>query len=87
MGAGSVITFSGQESPTCRLSGFTITAGEAKYGGGINGNGTHATIMKCVIYKNSAEYGGAIYNTKGLIANCKIEDNRSTYGGALNKVE
>ncbi|MCD6386466.1 hypothetical protein J7M23_11915, partial [Candidatus Sumerlaeota bacterium] len=36
----SVVTFSGSESTSCVLSGFTITHGNAPYGGGINGNGT-----------------------------------------------
>jgi hypothetical protein len=40
---GSVVTFSGSELSTCVLSGFTVTNGSSRFGGGVYGNGTHAT--------------------------------------------
>ena len=40
----SVITLTGSENETCVLSGFTITNGNSVNGGGINGNGSKATI-------------------------------------------
>ena len=69
----SVVTFSGQESASCILSGFTITNGDAIHGGGINGNGTLATIKNnniCGIIKVSALYG-----CSGIIQNNTINAN------------
>ncbi len=64
---GSVVTFSGSESPACQLRGFTITNGyvESYYGGGggiygggsiLSGgqDGTQATIKNCIIIDNTA---------------------------------
>ncbi len=87
----SIITFSGKENENCVLQGVKITYGHGwfhgaiNYGGGINGNGTKATIKKCFIYDNSAlYYGGGIYNCDGLIENCTISDNNARYkGGSL----
>ncbi len=56
--AGSVVTFAGTELTSCVLSGFTITNGDAPYGGGICGNGTLATIQYNIISDNSASSGG-----------------------------
>ena len=71
-----VVTFSGQESESCILQGIEITGGYTTYGGGINGNGTKATIRNCYIYNNHADYcGGGIYNCDGLIDNCTISRN------------
>jgi thermitase len=66
--AGSVVTFSGSETPLCRLSGFTITGGRiapvydddgdeerTHDGAGVRGNGTHATISRCTITGNVAD--------------------------------
>lgn len=83
----SVVTFSGQEDASCTLKGFTITGGDAEYGGGINGNGTYASIVGCVITGNKAKYGGGIANTKGVIASCSIRGNQAQYGPALYGVE
>ena len=48
-GRGSVVTFDGQETPACVLTGFTITNGEAETGGGINARGSEATIEHNVV--------------------------------------
>mgnify|MGYP006294613685 FL=1 len=48
----SVVTFSGGETPACRISGFTITQGAGKIGGGLSGNNTRATIENNIIIDN-----------------------------------
>lgn len=86
---GSVVTFSGSETPACELRGFTITKGYGyDNGGGINGQGTLATIAACTITGNYAGHywgcmayaldgrGGGIHNCDGMIINCTIVDNK-----------
>lgn len=51
---GSVVTFSGKETSACVLSGFTIQNGYGAEGGGIDGNGTRATIKNNIITSNAA---------------------------------
>ena len=77
--SGSVITFSGEESLDFILTGFTITSGRADAGGGVNGNGTLAKILRNVISYNEANSfdgdwsilgdssGGGLYECHGLI--------------------
>jgi hypothetical protein len=90
---GSVVTFAGTESPTCMLSGFTITNGSGTfYGGGIRGNGTLATIQNNIITKNVADVpmfpssgrGGGLYDCDGIIQYNTISENSSwcNEGGA-----
>lgn len=84
--SGSVITFSGDEDETCRLSGFTIQKGSAFYGGGIAGHGTHATIKGNIITSNSADmtHGGGVHGCDGMIEGNVISSNSSNYfGGGL----
>jgi hypothetical protein len=87
-GSGPVVTFSGEESPDCVLSGFTITNG-AGYctGGGIRGNGASATIQYNVISGNRAYpplpipigggLGGGLCNCDGIIRNNIISNNEA----------
>lgn len=93
---GPVVTFEGAEDANCVLSGFTITGGRTFYGmgGGISGNGTGATVIRCVVTGNVASYeevdgggagmpcsGGGIYDCDGLIAFCTVRGNRAYFGG------
>ncbi|MCX7766727.1 MAG: hypothetical protein N2246_08515, partial [Candidatus Sumerlaeia bacterium] len=82
---GSVVTFSGAESPACILSGFTLKFGKTNYGAGINGNATQATIQYNIIRFNQAlNSGGGIYKGNGIIQNNIISDNSaSSNGGGL----
>ena len=81
--AGPALTFDGSESERCVVEGFTITNGRAADGGGINGNGTLATIRYNVITRNVAcggpwpnhGSGGGIYRCNGLIENNVISEN------------
>ncbi|MHC4095892.1 MAG: LamG-like jellyroll fold domain-containing protein [Planctomycetota bacterium] len=82
-GAGPVVTFSGSESQSCVLDGLTITGGNTTGdGGGINGNGTEATIANCVITNNHADgAGGGVSNSNGRIVRCTITGNTAGGGG------
>jgi len=88
-GNGSVVAFTGTETPDCRLEGLTITGGRAGpyptgHGAGIQGNGTLATIRRCVITANVAGgAGGGISRCDGLIERCVIRGNRAAGGGGL----
>jgi hypothetical protein len=80
--SGPVVMFSGSESEECVLSGFTIRNGSAYEGGGIAGDGTHATIENNVITENLGEYqGGGLSDCGGEIRNNTITGN-SAHGGA-----
>ncbi|MCK4292224.1 MAG: right-handed parallel beta-helix repeat-containing protein [Planctomycetes bacterium] len=94
---GSVVSFSGTESPTCVLSGFTLTNGHGTAiwdacGGGIYGNGTLATIQHNIISGNravlammpSSGFGGGLHDCDGIIQCNIISENEVTCneGGA-----
>ena len=83
---GPVISFYGDELTTCILEGFTIINGAADGGGGIEGNGTLATIRYNAISNCRAKTsGGAIFNCRGLVAHNIISHNTSNnYGGGLS---
>ena len=80
-GKDSVITLTGVEDETCVLSGFTITHGNSINGGGINGNGSKATIERCLIIANSSislsanANGGGIHGINGIIQYNTIRGN------------
>ncbi len=58
--------------------------GSIGYGGAVQGNGTEATLSKCIITGNSAEYGGGIAGYDGIISNCLIFENTAqSSGGAI----
>jgi hypothetical protein len=89
---GSVVTFSGSETPNCVLAGLTITNGRPfttfNSGGGIYGCGTQATIANCTISGNKIGWdlegsypsGGGLSYCNGIIDNCIIIDNEAHYG-------
>lgn len=68
----STVIFSGSETPSCVLEGLTITRGGW---GGIEGNGTHATIRGCYIHHCVT----SILDADGLIENCIVAYNISYY--------
>ena len=82
--AGPVVTFEGTESEACVLAGFTIRNGGTWYGGGIRGEGTHATIRNNVITGNSAQwYGGGLSECDGTVEGNTISGNEAFEGGGL----
>jgi len=90
---GSVVTFDGQETPACLLAGFTVTNGQADSGGGINAQGSEATIENNLITGNRASYtstapesgrGGGIWRSNGTIRYNRIIGNIAQIrGGGL----
>jgi hypothetical protein len=79
---GAVVTFAGTETARCVLSGFTITHGHGhpdEGGGGVNGDGTRATIQNNTITANSAHGGGGLCGCHGAIQNNTIT--RNSAGG------
>jgi predicted outer membrane repeat protein len=81
---GPVVTFAGTEV-SAKLLGFTLADGFSEdTGGGIQGNGTTATIERCVVRNNiSGMSGGGIHGALGRIANCIIQNNTAELGGGL----
>jgi hypothetical protein len=74
------VAFEGSETGDARLCGLTVTGGlEA---GGIAGNGTGATIDRCIVRNN---VGGGIVGFNGTIQNCTIAANPgSSCAGLIN---
>ena len=84
-GSGPVVAFTGSETSSCVLSGFTIMGGSSADGAGIYGNGTGATISRCTVSGNSATgNGGGINDCVGVISDCVISNNSAgNIGGGL----
>lgn len=92
-GSNSTVLFTGDETSSCVLSGFTITGGtgwqagdNSLNGGGISCSGgdtnnTHATITKCIITGNQATYGGGVAFFSGAMEDCIISKNIAARGG------
>jgi len=59
-GNGSVVTFNSGEGHDSVLRGFTVTGGNATYGGGIYCDGSSPTLTANIVRKNKATYGGGI---------------------------
>lgn len=77
------VFFGGDENESCCVRGLTIRNGKAPYGGGINGNGTQATIEKNIISENEAtSIGGGLYDCDGIIENNNISRNSVTSWGS-----
>ncbi len=94
--AGPVVSFSGKESESCTLAGFTIQNGSAFLGGGVRGGvfggmavdwilareGTRAAIVNNTIARNSAVHqGGGLFACHGRVQNNIISENSAPYGG------
>ena len=88
--AGVTVLFNGRETSDCVLSGLTIANGYGLYGGGICGNGTHATIQYNLISDNLAwNEGGGAWDCDGLIRNNRIIGNSTdqSSGGGLSQCD
>ncbi|MEJ2703019.1 MAG: S8 family serine peptidase, partial [Sedimentisphaerales bacterium] len=88
---GSVVTFANGEGPDSVIKGFTISWGNADYGGGIRCEGSAPIIEDCTIRDNFAKYYGAgidSYNAAPTIKNCTITANQTAgstaIGGGVN---
>ena len=87
---GIVVNIPAARTSACKLEGLTITGGlntvPATNGAGITGNGSTATIRRCIIRDNAANYGcgAGLFQVHGLIEGCQIINNHaSLQGGAI----
>jgi hypothetical protein len=92
---GTVVTFTGNETEACVLSGFTIRNGGAEEGAGVSGGQqlrahTHATIEYNIISANVANApdghgsGAGVCRSDGIIRKNLIAGNSANeYGGGL----
>lgn len=82
----SIITFSGDEEPGCRLWGFNIK-GYIRGNDGVSNNYTHATISQCLLCNSMGNCSNVIGCCDGLIENCIIAGNNmylcSIFGAAV----
>jgi len=88
---GPVVTFENNEGPETILKGFTVSWGNAEYGGGIRCYRASPTIKDCIISNNFATYYGAgidCYDGSPTIESCTITDNHTSgssgIGGGVN---
>ncbi len=87
---GSVVKFESGEDSTSILTGFTITNGDALYGGGIYCNSSSPNLQNVTISGNSAEFGGGIHcvSSSPNLVNVTISGNSASgtygYGGGIN---
>ncbi|MHC4060626.1 MAG: choice-of-anchor Q domain-containing protein, partial [Planctomycetota bacterium] len=86
-GSGRAFYFHSRETPDSLVRGFTLTNGNAPYGGAIWCRESHPTINNCLIVRNSADEGGAIHcdQSKPTITDCTITHNLAKrYGGGIH---
>lgn len=83
--SGRVVTMEGSEDQTCRIRGMTITGGSSRWGAGVYGGDSHASISNCVITGNAADWaGGGLSHCGGAVNNCTIVGNTAyQVGGGI----
>lgn len=72
---------------TCVLDGFTISGGNADYGGGMSNINVSPAIQNCIFINNKGLIkGGAMYNngSSPVISNCTFENNNGGNGGGMS---
>jgi uncharacterized repeat protein (TIGR01451 family) len=97
LGAGAgVTTLSGNNSgtvvtavnigPSAVLAGFTITSGNASYGGGMNNDHSSPTVTGCVFTGNVGGEGGGMYNeySSPIVTDCLFTGNSASDGGGMS---
>ena len=84
-GSSGVFFILGQEGRAVDFQSFTITGGDATYGGGVH-NSALLNIRGVTVVRNAADYGAGLYNARGTmnLANSTIAGNVATnYGGGI----
>jgi hypothetical protein len=74
---------SGEDDNTV-LEGFTITGGNAIWGGGMYNRGSSPTVTNCIFSVNWAEGEGggmANFDNEPMVTNCIFSGNSAEYGG------
>ena len=80
--SGVIILFKGSETDQSSIAGFTIQNGYGELAGGINADGSTASILRNIITNNRSTKGsGGIYGCAGLIAYNTITYNESGPAG------
>jgi Ig-like domain-containing protein len=64
-----------------RLSGFTLTNGNALDGGGMWGESNNSIASNCIVAGNLASYGGGV--SGGTLNNCIVTGNSAYLGGGV----
>ena len=84
---GTVVTCDSAEGPDSVLEGFTITGGNANFGGGMRNINSSPTVTGCMFIGNTAGAGGALFiqNSSPAIIGCTFRDNcaQVSDGGAM----
>jgi hypothetical protein len=67
------------------LDGFTITGGNAEYGGGMYNESSSPTVVNCTFSGNSAGGGGGMCNwaSSPTVTNCAFSGNSAIVGGGM----
>jgi uncharacterized repeat protein (TIGR01451 family) len=80
--SGTVVTASGVSSNTT-LNGFTITSGNATFGGGMYNLNSSPTVTNCTFANNLGIGGGGMYNNNSspAVTNCTFANNSAGVGG------
>ena len=88
-GSGTVITCDSGEGAGTVIEGFTITNGNATYGGGMVISSSAPTVRNCTFRDNTANsQGGGMYvsspsSSSAIIDNCTFRDNTGIVGGGI----
>ena len=82
---GSVVTFNGGESLDAIIRGFTITNGNASYGGGFYIKDSDPTLDRLKIINNNGNEGGGVFieDSEPILNNILISNNSSEIGGGF----
>ncbi|MHC4962707.1 MAG: right-handed parallel beta-helix repeat-containing protein, partial [Planctomycetota bacterium] len=83
----SVIVCSSEEGPDTFITGFTITNGEASWGGGLNNVNGSPTVSHCIFRNNTAAFGGGMFNGRAFgskdgatVTDCIFRENTARGG-------
>ena len=82
----ATVTFSGEETVQCVLTGLTLTGRGDGFSGqtGISGNGTLATVIKNNITGNA---NGGLFDCDGFVGTNRIHNNSAFQGAGLERCD
>ena len=88
-GSGTMVTATNIVDTTTTLDGFTITGGDAEFGGGMYNLNSSLVVSNCAFSSNTATYyGGGMYNdtSSPTVTDCIFSGNTAGYygGGMCN---
>ena len=83
---GTVVTCASGEGPDTVLDGFTVTNGNATYGGGMYLLGATPTVTGCIFTLNNGTHGGGMYCDVGsapTVSRCLFVENSGASGAGM----